>query len=71
MFLSRGEALQIEPIAAPERLQVLAGWRAWRERPSDPRLMLELAPCRWHMRAPQRWDALEATLAALLERGRR
>ncbi len=72
VFLSPGDELQIDPVAAPERLKVLARWRAWRERPSDPRLMLDLAAVpSWHVRAPQRWDALEATLEALLGLGRR
>lgn len=70
VFLSRGDALQVDPVAVPERLQLLAGWRAWRERPSDPRLMLDLAAVpSWHLRAPQRWEALGATLDALLTLG--
>lgn len=72
VFLVPGDELRVDPVAAPERLQVLARWRAWRERPSDPRLMLDLAAApSWIVRAPQRWNALEATLGTLIGLGQR
>lgn len=68
-FLTRGEELRIERVDAASRLSILAKWRAWRERPSDPRLMLDLGGVpSWHVQAPQRWDALPDTIAALLQR---
>jgi hypothetical protein len=71
VLLSPGDQLQIDAVDAPTRLTILARWRAWRERPSDPRLMFELGtlPC-WRLHAPQRWDALPATIDAVVELGR-
>lgn len=68
IFLRWSERVRVERVRTPFVLSRLARWRGRPELPTDPAQMLELAALpAWDVHRPKRWDAVDDTVATLLD----